>query len=165
MVLIDEIDKAESDVPNGLLEALGVGRFTPQGRAQPVVCTGPLPLVVITTNEERELPPAFLRRCLVHTLALPKPLAPGLVALGRMHLERLGLAERCFTPILEDAAGLLVADRTRAADRHDYRPGLAEYLDLVLGLARLGADEPAQRELLHENARFTLRKTLDEHGD
>ncbi len=71
VVLIDEIDKAESDVPNGLLEALGVGEFTPLGRDSPVIAGDPPPLVIITTNNERALPDAFLRRCLVLHLMLP----------------------------------------------------------------------------------------------
>jgi MoxR-like ATPase len=65
VVLIDEIDKAESDVPNGLLEALGAGQFTPEGYEQAVTITGVPPLIIITTNEERVLPDAFVRRCLV----------------------------------------------------------------------------------------------------
>jgi MoxR-like ATPase len=61
VVLIDEIDKAEADVPNGLLEALGAGCFNPQGRSAPVTAGDIAPLVVITTNEERALPDAFQR--------------------------------------------------------------------------------------------------------
>ena len=60
VVLIDEIDKADTDVPNGLLEALGAGQFSPQGRAEPVCIVEPFPLVVVTTNEERVLPAAFV---------------------------------------------------------------------------------------------------------
>ena len=78
VVLIDEIDKAESDVPNGLLEALGSGRFTPLGQTEAVEVRGEPPLVVITTNEERVLPNAFLRRCLVLELKLPRD-DPGLI--------------------------------------------------------------------------------------
>src|SRR4029077_939588 len=71
VVLIDEIDKADPDVPNGLLEALGAGEFTPLGQTNPVKVQGRFPLVIITTNEERVLPGAFLRRCLVLHLKLP----------------------------------------------------------------------------------------------
>jgi MoxR-like ATPase len=53
LVLVDEIDKAETDVPNGLLEALGAGTFTPEGRHAPIEAKGIAPLVIITTNEER----------------------------------------------------------------------------------------------------------------
>ena len=75
VVLIDEIDKAEPDVPNGLLEALGGGQFTPLGRKEPVEAQDAFPLVVITTNEERALPAAFVRRCLI--LHLKPPTDPG----------------------------------------------------------------------------------------
>jgi MoxR-like ATPase len=71
VVLIDEIDKADTDVPNGLLEALGAGHFSPQGRAEPVCIVEPFPLVVVTTNEERVLPAPFVRRCFVLHLGLP----------------------------------------------------------------------------------------------
>ena len=62
VVLIDEIDKAGSDVPNGLLEALGDGQFTPPGVETPVCVKGRMPLVLISSNRERELPDAFLRQ-------------------------------------------------------------------------------------------------------
>ena len=65
VVLLDEIDKADPDVPNDLLEPLDLGCFTVHGRevkAQHCI------LMMITTNGERELPPAFLRRCVVLTL-------------------------------------------------------------------------------------------------
>ncbi len=88
LILIDEIDKAEADVPNGLLEALGAGRFNPHGRPEPVTAKGIAPLVVITTNEERALPDAFVRRCLVLHLRLPSNgvrLAKRLIERGRAH--------------------------------------------------------------------------------
>jgi MoxR-like ATPase len=59
VVLIDEIDKAESDVPNGLLEALGGREFRPFGRTDPVRSSVSPPLVIVTTNNERALPDAF----------------------------------------------------------------------------------------------------------
>ena len=72
VLLIDEIDKADADLPNGLLETLGNGGFMVPYFDDPVCMhqAATPPLVVITTNEERELPDAFLRRCLVlHHLA------------------------------------------------------------------------------------------------
>jgi MoxR-like ATPase len=88
VVLVDEIDKAESDVPNGLLEALGIGQFTPMGRQEPVSAGDPVPLVIITTNEERRLPDAFVRRCMVLHLQLPASrdkLLHMLIERGRAH--------------------------------------------------------------------------------
>ena len=72
VLLLDEIDKADSSVPNGLLEALGSGRFDAPGYPDGVVRNDRVtPLVIVTTNEERALPDAFLRRCLVLHLKLP----------------------------------------------------------------------------------------------
>lgn len=69
VVLLDEIDKADPDVPNDLLEPLGLYRFHVEFGH--VVEAQTAPLVVLTTNEERDLPKAFLRRCVVHVLPLP----------------------------------------------------------------------------------------------
>ena len=71
VVLIDEIDKADPDVPNDLLQALGSLRFRYDETT--VVKARKPPLAVVTTNEERDLPRAFLRRCVVHTLQQPDP--------------------------------------------------------------------------------------------
>ena len=65
VVLLDEMDKAEPDVPNNLLVALGSLQFTVDEigttpvKAQPALA----PLIIVTTNDERDLPRAFLRRC------------------------------------------------------------------------------------------------------
>src|SRR5256885_8960733 len=59
VVLIDEIDKADPDVPNDLLVPLGSYQF--RVADGPRVLAAYPPLVIITTNEERELPRAFLR--------------------------------------------------------------------------------------------------------
>ncbi len=159
VILIDEIDKAETDVPNGLLEALGAGQFTPAAQSQ-AVCADenrPFPLVVITTNEERALPDAFLRRCLVLNLELPRKreaLEELLVQRGERHFPKVEKA------VLEKAAKMLVDDR-EAARKHELRPlpGQAEYLDLLRALDKRHRGEPErQEELLKVIAKFALRK-------
>lgn len=157
VVLVDEIDKAETDVPNGLLEALGAGRFTPFGRADPVVSSGIAPIVVITTNEERALPDAFVRRCLVLFLSLPPDkdrLITFLVHRGRAHFPD---AEQ---EVLNAAAEQLCKDRQHAADQHWLPlPGQAEYLDLMRAVLFLAPDQPGRQiEVLREIARYTLQK-------
>ncbi|MGE0729428.1 MAG: AAA family ATPase [Acidimicrobiia bacterium] len=74
VVLIDEIDKAEPDVPNNLLVPLGSFELQVPGRDD-VVTVAPerRPLVCITSNEEREMPPAFLRRCVAVRLGVLGP--------------------------------------------------------------------------------------------
>ena len=78
---------------------------------QSVACTDETrPIVVITTNEERELPNAFLRRCLVLTLELPSTqdaLRDYLVAMGERHEKfrhKAGRAGTCFVkPLVAEA--------------------------------------------------------------
>jgi MoxR-like ATPase len=139
VLLIDEIDKAEPDFPNGLLEALANGAFEVPllGITVQQAEDCPPPLIIITTNDERELPAAFLRRCLVLTLQLPDSdiaLHDWLVERGRLHFEALPQES------LSTAASLLVADRKAARAQHCYLPGLAEYLDLLRALAQLGEE-------------------------
>ncbi len=158
VVLIDEIDKAESDVPNGLLEALGAGQFTPFGYEQPVTLQGIPPLIIITTNEERVLPDAFIRRCLVLHLTLPRgdeALIAFLKQRGRAHF-----GTQTTDAVLHEAARQLVADRNAAdAAQLSPLPGQAEYLDLVRAVVGLApGDGATQRGLLVSIARFTLRK-------
>ena len=156
VVLIDEIDKAETDVPNGLLEALGAGRFTPQGLTEPVMATGEPPLVIITTNEERALPDAFIRRCLVLHLRLPDRddgLIDHLVKRAEAHFDAAA------PDLLRKAAELLVQDRRKAEqERWLPLPGQAEYLDLVRAVLDLGSDPKQQQDLLTQVSRYVLKK-------
>lgn len=161
VVLIDEIDKAETEVPNGLLEALGNRQFLPLGRSEPVKASNPSPLVIITTNEERTLPDAFVRRCLVLHLALPKDpdrLIRKLVSRGKVLFRDLASDE-----LLQTAAELLAQDRAEAQRRH-WRPlpGQAEYLDLVRSVVvRAGNDAKRQETLINEVAGFVFKKHPD----
>lgn len=162
VVLIDEIDKAESDVPNGLLEALGAGQFTPEGFEQPITMQGSIPpLILLTTNEERVLPDAFLRRCLVLHLALPQDDEELM-----NHLQKRGTAHfgtQTTPKVLREAARQLVEDRRAAAQAQlSPLPGQAEYLDLVRAVIEQAPKDVAkQQALLALVARFALRKHPD----
>jgi MoxR-like ATPase len=80
VLLIDEIDKAHRDFPNDLLEELDQGSFVhpfdPKRKVQALDALGQPsnPLVVITSNGERRLPDAFLRRCVFHHIELTREL-------------------------------------------------------------------------------------------
>ena len=65
VLLIDEIDKADLDFPNDLLNELDNARFTISETGEPIVAKEK-PIVIITSNAEKDLPDAFLRRCLYH---------------------------------------------------------------------------------------------------
>lgn len=71
VILIDEIDKADIDFPNDLLLELDERRFViDEAQEQEVLAQEP-PIVFITSNDEKDLPDAFLRRCLFHYLKFP----------------------------------------------------------------------------------------------
>jgi MoxR-like ATPase len=169
VLLIDEIDKAEADLPNSLLETLGNGGFTVPWLDDPVSIpagTDP-PLVIITTNRERELPRAFLRRCLVLTLDLPEKddaLKALLVERGRQHLTDAS-GQRVHDDILELVAGQLITDRKLAKERACPVPGQAEYLDILRALdkARRG-DRAGQEALFHRIKGFALNKCQESAG-
>jgi MoxR-like ATPase len=142
VVLIDEIDKAHPDVPNGLLVALGSNLLQVPQLPDPISLDAqevPSPkgfpkgvevsrlLTVITSNEERELPSAFLRRCVVYDLEQPD--AEELVAIARLHFDE---AKRPFTK--KDAKlATAIAERVvalrKSAEPGGHRPGTAELLD------------------------------------
>ncbi|MBD2199427.1 MULTISPECIES: AAA family ATPase [Calothrix] len=71
VVLIDEIDKADLDFPNDLLQELDEKRFFIQETGQIITAVQP-PIIFITSNNEKDLPDAFLRRCLFHYIEFPK---------------------------------------------------------------------------------------------
>ena len=162
VVLLDEIDKADSSVPNGLLDALGQGGFEgPAGRR--VECGAIPPLVVVTTNEERSLPDAFLRRCLVLQMRLPRDrsrLVEWLKRRGRAHFDSGHLAEAVFV----QAAEMLADDRQRLVRQGLTPPGCAEYLDLLRSVARSEPDHARQVALLDRVAEFALRKHPEDAG-
>lgn len=70
VLLIDEIDKADIDFPNDLLQELDEGRFTIQETGEEIKAKQP-PIIFITSNDEKDLPDAFLRRCLFHYIQFP----------------------------------------------------------------------------------------------
>lgn len=127
VVLIDEIDKADPDIPNNLLVPLGSLAF--EGPAGLVKATrAAAPLVFITSNNERDLPPAFVRRCVV--LNLPGP--------TREHLLKVADAHFGAAPhdtLYADAADLFL---DVVANKRDRNPGTAEYVDFVRACLDLG---------------------------
>jgi MoxR-like ATPase len=161
VLLIDEIDKADSAVPNGLLECLGQGRFPLPGGGEVSWQPQATPLVVVTTNEERTLPDAFLRRCWVLHLGWPAEsaaLRAELVHWGRAHFPALEAR------VLERAAELLERDRRAADDLQLNPPGGAEYLDLLRALdRRYPGDAAKQLAWLEATAGFALRKHPELH--
>ena len=70
MLLIDEIDKADIEFPNDLLQELDRMSFDVYETHETITAVE-RPIVVITSNNEKELPDAFLRRCFFHYIKFP----------------------------------------------------------------------------------------------
>jgi len=87
ILLIDEIDKADIEFPNDLLLELDEMRFTVMETGDEVVTTQ-RPIVIITSNNEKELPDAFLRRCVFHFIEFPdRELMTQIVAVHHPNLD------------------------------------------------------------------------------
>ena len=159
-MLLDEIDKADPSVPNGLLEALGQGTFdAPGGGTISLHGKGVKPLIVITTNEERELPSAFVRRCMVLKIELPEEdgeLHTWLVRRGQTNFK--GASAK----VLEAAASMVIEDRRAAQKLGVTAPGQAEFLDLVRAVMTLGKNEKDRVRILEDIRAFALKKHPDQ---
>lgn len=70
VLLIDEIDKADIEFPNDLLQELDRMEFFVYETQETIAATN-RPIVIITSNNEKELPDAFLRRCFFHYIRFP----------------------------------------------------------------------------------------------
>jgi len=165
VLLIDEIDKAEPSLPNSLLEVLGN-----RGFEVPLLATSvrhaenSAPLVIITTNDERELPPAFMRRCLVlHLTVADNDYQEWLLARANVHYSDT----KCSNTIKRLAAQQLIQDRNSADKLGLIKPGLAEYLDLLQALNEMipanlmdDARTEKQKQLLEKIAEFVLKKAV-----
>jgi MoxR-like ATPase len=87
ILLIDEVDKADIEFPNDLLLELDEMRFTVLETGDQVVAAR-RPIVIITSNNEKELPDAFLRRCVFHFIEFPdRELMKEIIAVHHPNLD------------------------------------------------------------------------------
>lgn len=142
VVLLDEIDKADPDVPNNLLVSLGSLSFKVDETGE-TVNARKTPLVLLTTNEERQLPSAFLRRCV--ELKLENYNQADLIRIGGVHFPKADPA------VLEKIAALVL---TQGKDGSG--PSAAEYLDTVTACLELEIDPDAT--IWKELSKITLWK-------
>jgi MoxR-like ATPase len=130
VVLIDEIDKAPRDLPNDLLTELdrlqfdipelGIRVALPLKRQRPVV--------IITSNSERALPEAFLRRCVYHHITWPTE--------ARLHQILSAHLEPLKKNVELRESALLWIDRLRRSDTIEKKPGIAEVVQWLYLLDR-----------------------------
>ncbi len=120
VLLIDEIDKADLEFPNDLLHELDRMRFRITETNEEIVATQ-RPVVMITSNNEKELPDAFLRRCVFHFIDFPDE------ALMRRIVEvhHPKLDERLVEQALEIFYALRNLQRLRK------RPSTSELIDWI----------------------------------
>ncbi|MGY6274080.1 AAA family ATPase [Methylomonas sp. MgM2] len=128
VALIDEIDKADPDLPNNLLEVLGSLRFEVENTGRRIECRGTPPLIILTSNDERDLPAAFLRRC-IHL----RMKQPDLKDVGYAHFPE-------HKPLVDAALGFIETAIAESRDRTAL--SAAEFLDFVLACIQLDITRP-----------------------
>lgn len=148
VILLDEIDKADPDMPNDLLAPLGSGRFTIPDTGATVQAKHDF-LLVITTNGERDLAPAFVRRCVLLNLESPT----------KQWLERVADAHfgDKYRALHAPVAAMIEAMSTRL-ERSSRGPSTAEFLDAIAASGELGIAPGS--EAWKELERMTLVKAV-----
>jgi MoxR-like ATPase len=120
VLLIDEIDKADLEFPNDLLHELDRMRFTIPETGETVEAAH-RPIVVITSNAEKELPDAFLRRCVFHFIDFPDAELMGRI----VDVHHPGLDQQ----LLDQA--LAAFYQVRDMDRLRKKPSTSELVDWI----------------------------------
>ena len=149
VILIDEVDKADLEFPNDLLHELDRMRFV-VGETGDEVVAKERPIVIITSNNEKELPDAFLRRCVFHFLDFPTP-------------ELMKSIVRVQHPKVDDAMieqAVIAFCELRATPRLRKKPSTSELVDWISVLLRTGV----KRERLAKELPFIgvlLKKEQD----
>lgn len=152
VVLIDEIDKTSRDFPNDLLNHVERKEFVVRELADGLIRVPDdeslHPIVLITSNSERELPPPFLRRCIYYHI--PDPTLPMLASILRSRVTGTGVGgdpadgsePARLHPLYADVLELFSSFRESAAGSLAYQPGTSELLDLARALAESGRTDP-----------------------
>lgn len=129
IVLIDEIDKADLEFPNDLLHELDAMNFLVAETGETIRAVQ-RPIIIITSNAEKELPDAFLRRCIFHYISFPE--ADEMRSILKVHYPELDakLVTQC----------LLRFYWLREQSEVRKKPSTSELLDWVAALVRGGVE-------------------------
>ena len=129
VLLIDEVDKADIEFPNDLLYELDMMSFDVLETQEHVTATH-RPVVVITSNNEKELPDAFLRRCVFHYIEFPdKAMMAEIIKVHFPDIE---------SRVMDDCIASFYALREVNGLRK--KPSTSELLDWIAALRRAGVD-------------------------
>ncbi len=142
VVLIDEIDKADIEFPNDLLRELDRMEFSVH-ETRETVRAKHRPLIVITSNDEKELPDAFLRRCFFHYIRFPD--AETMTRIVDVHFP--GLKRELLQSALQ------AFFKVRETPGLKKRPSTSEFLDWIKLLV---AEDIAPESLRSDDARSLI---------
>ena len=135
VLLIDEVDKADIEFPNDLLHELDQMSFEVLETAE-VIKAKERPIVIITSNAEKELPDAFLRRCVFHYIEFPESvLLKEIVKVHHPLLEET-LLSHCLVRFY------WLRDQPEVRKR----PSTSELLDWITALVKSGVPEKKLEE-------------------
>jgi MoxR-like ATPase len=173
VVLIDEIDKASRDFPNDLLNAIERFSFEIpelEGRRFEAARTPDTrPIVIITSNSERELPEPFLRRCVFYNIPDPTPQTLARIVAARVLSPGDGSAPPAELPTLfRELVECFVAYRKKAGREVVFAPGTSELIDLARVVAADGEaqpDEPLRHDANVASARRAASAVAKGKGD
>lgn len=152
VLLIDEIDKADMEFPNDLLWELDqMSYYIPETKE--TITARQRPVVIITSNAEKELPDAFLRRCIFHFISFPEPKEMNeIIKVHYPNLERR-LLEQCMEAFYW----------IRTLPEIQKKPSTSELLDWLQALVigginpkRIGEELPFLGILLKKNQDFDV---------
>jgi MoxR-like ATPase len=160
VVLIDEVDKAPRDFPNDLLSEIEGMRFrVPELRNVEIAADIEFsPILIITSNSERDLPDAFLRRCVYYDIPFPDP-----ERLKEIVRRRLREAVRS-DDFIADALSLFDELRKPVSGLRK-RPATAELLGWMTALARMGGDAANPLRDDPKRARTALPSLIKTYDD
>ncbi len=155
VLLIDEVDKADLEFPNDLLHELDRMRFRVSETGDEVVARQ-RPVVIITSNNEKDLPDAFLRRCVFHFIDFPEQeLMRRIVGVHHPEAER-ALVDQCLSIFYE----------IRGMSRIRKRPSTSELVDWIAVLQRAGVTSvKLDRELPFLGALLKKEQDLAAYAD
>jgi MoxR-like ATPase len=171
VVLIDEIDKTSRDFPNDLLNAIERKEFNVRelddGLLRAPDDEGLQPIVLVTSNSERELPAPFLRRCIYFHIPDPTPERLARILRSRVTGSGAGSDPTRLHPLYADVLDMFGAFRDSTAGKLAYQPGTSELLDLARAMSRARDVDPQAGLATPDNHRALKRaaSTLIKHRD
>ncbi|CUS33833.1 ATPase-like protein [Candidatus Nitrospira nitrosa] len=163
VVLIDEIDKAPRDFPNDILNE--VERFffrVPEAGGRIISAPADFkPIVIMTSNSEKALPEAFLRRCIFYSIPFPDPERLEEIVFSRL----IGKVEK-GAPLLQEALEFFLELRHPDSGFRK-KPGTAELLNWLVAMLEFGCDPNTSLRPQYRTVEATLSalsKLVEDQG-